>query len=208
MAREDFELEGNKPIGRGSFGTVFAARRIADDRRVALKLVLHNGEWGPERIEAERKGAILQQRFAQAHGMVPEVYDCGADGDDFFIAMEFIQGQSLEGLLRRRRLDPDEAAEHALWMCGFLEKAHAFCEVVEGKPYRIVHTDLKPAHLMISPDGDVRAARRDSCSSISPRSPIASGSGNAPASWPMCASARACRPASSPSPCPPAAARP
>ena len=154
MGREDFQIDGSKPIGRGSFGTVFAGRRISDGRRVALKLVLHSGEWGAERIEAERKGAILQQRFARAHGMVPEVYDFGADGDDFYIAMEFIEGTSLEGLLRQGMLAPEEAAGHALWMCGFLEKAHAFCEVVDGKSYRIVHTDLKPAHLMISPDGD------------------------------------------------------
>ena len=153
MAREDFEVIGSKPVGRGSFGTVFAARRISDGRLVAFKLVLHSGEWGPERIEAERKGAILQQRFAQAHAMVPEVYDFGLDGEDFYIAMEFIEGTSLEGLLRRGRLPAEAAAEHARWMCGFLDKAHAFSGVVDGKPYRIVHTDLKPAHLMISPDG-------------------------------------------------------
>jgi hypothetical protein len=154
MAREDFHLTGAKPIGRGAFGTVFAARRLCDDKPVAFKLVLHSGEWGAERIEAERKGAILQQRFACAHGMVPEVYDFGPDGDDFYIAMEFIDGTSLEGLLRQGRLSADDAAEHALWLCGFLEKAHAFSSVVDGKPYRIVHTDLKPAHLMIASSGD------------------------------------------------------
>lgn len=154
MPREDFHLTGTKPIGRGAFGTVFAARRVSDDHPVAFKLVLHSGEWGPERIEAERKGAILQQRFASAHGMVPEVYDFGQDGDDFYIAMELIGGTSLEGLLRGGSLPPDEAAGHALWLCCFLEKAHAFSSVVDGKPYRIVHTDLKPAHLMISPSGD------------------------------------------------------
>jgi eukaryotic-like serine/threonine-protein kinase len=154
MPREDFHLTGTKPIGRGAFGTVFAARRVSDDHPVAFKLVLHSGEWGPERIEAERKGAILQQRFASAHGMVPEVYDFGQDGDDFYIAMELIDGTSLEGLLRGGSLAPDDAAGHALWLCCFLEKAHAFSSVVDGKPYRIVHTDLKPAHLMIASSGD------------------------------------------------------
>jgi serine/threonine protein kinase len=156
MAREDFAVTGPKPIGRGAFGTVFAATRIADRKKVALKLVLHSGEWGLERIEAERKGAILQQRFARAHGMVPEVYDFGADGDDFYIAMEFVEGTSLDLLLRGGRLPASEAAAHAAWVCAFLEKAHAFCGVVDGKAYRIVHTDLKPAHLMITPDGDRR----------------------------------------------------
>jgi eukaryotic-like serine/threonine-protein kinase len=154
MAREDFEIAGSKPIGRGSFGTVFAARRKSDDRRVALKLVLHSGEWGPERIEAERKGAILQQRFAQTHGMVPELFDYGQDGDDFYIAMEYVDGASLEGVLRSGSLAPAEAAEHARWLCCFLEKAHAFSGEVDGKSYRIVHTDLKPAHLMISESGE------------------------------------------------------
>jgi hypothetical protein len=156
MAREDFELTGSKPIGRGAFGTVFAARRLDDGRPVAFKLVLHSGEWGAERIDAERKGAILQQRFGRAHGMVPEVYDYGQDGDDFYIAMEFIDGSSLEGLLRGGRLPAAEAAGHALWLCTFLERAHTFSSVVEGKPYRVVHTDLKPAHLMIGAAGERR----------------------------------------------------
>ncbi len=156
MAREDFQIIGSKPIGRGAFGTVFAAKRISDDAPVALKIVLHSGEWGPERIEAERKGAILQERFAKTHGMVPEVYDCGLDGDDFYIAMAFVDGPSLESQLRQGSLCPEEAAGHALWLCGFLEKAHAFSGVVDGKPYRVVHTDLKPAHLMISTSGERR----------------------------------------------------
>ena len=154
MAREDYQIIGSKPVGRGAFGTVFAARRISDDRAVALKIVLHNGEWGPERIEAERKGAILQQRFEQSHGMVPELFDYGEDGDDFYIAMEYIDGTSLEGLLRNGSLSPDDSAGHALWLCCFLEKAHAFSGVVDGRPYRIVHTDLKPAPLMISSSGE------------------------------------------------------
>ena len=154
MAREDFEIVGSKPVGRGAFGTVFAAKRISDGIPVALKVVLHAGEFGAERIEAERKGAILQQRFAQAHGMVPELYDFGQDGDDFYIAMEFIPGASLEGILRQGPLSATDAAGHAVWLCRFLEKAHAFSPVVEGKPYRIVHTDLKPAHLMISSSGE------------------------------------------------------
>ena len=85
MAREDYEMIGSKPVGRGAFGTVFDARRASDGVRAALKIVLHTGEWGAERIEAERKGAILQQRFAATHGMVPEVFDFGPDGEDFYI---------------------------------------------------------------------------------------------------------------------------
>jgi aminoglycoside phosphotransferase (APT) family kinase protein len=154
MARGDFEIVDQKPIGRGYSGTVFRARRIADSRAVALKLVLKNEEGGAERIAAERHGAILQQRFAERHGMVPEIYEYGADGDDFYIAMEFVDGRSLEVRLREGPLPARESVGHARWLCDFLEKAHGFSSTVEGKPYRLLHNDLKPAHLMISEAGD------------------------------------------------------
>ena len=154
MARADFTIVDTKPIGCGQFGTVFLARRTDDDRNVALKIVLHRGEGGDDRVAAERHGAILQQRFEQLHGMVPEVYDFGADGDDLFIAMEYIDGPSLEEVLRAGALPAREAVDHAVWLCEFLEKAHGFSCTVEGKPYRLLHNDLKPAHLKISLTGE------------------------------------------------------
>lgn len=154
MARADFTIVDNKPIGCGQFGTVFLAKRASDQMTVALKLVLHRGEGGAERVAAERHGAILQQRFEQLHGMVPEVFDFGSDGDDLFIAMEYVDGPSLEEVLREGALPVQEAVAHALWLCEFLDKAHGFSCTVEGKPYRLLHNDLKPAHLKISLTGE------------------------------------------------------
>ena len=154
MARTDFTIVDNKPIGCGQFGTVFLAKRASDEMTVALKLVLHRGEGGADRVDAERHGAILQQRFEHLHGMVPEVYDFGPDGDDLFIAMEYVDGPSLEEVLREGPLPAGQAVEHALWLCEFLDKAHGFSCTVEGKPYRLLHNDLKPAHLKISLTGE------------------------------------------------------
>ena len=154
MARADFEIVDHKPIGCGQFGTVFLATRHSDAATVALKLVLHRGEGGAEQIAAERHGAILQQRFEQLHGMVPEVYEFGPDGDDFFIAMAYVDGPSLEEMLRGGPLAPAEAVEHAMWLCEFVDKAHGFSCTIEGKPYRLLHNDLKPAHLKISLTGE------------------------------------------------------
>ena len=153
MAREDFEITDQKPIGRGRFGTVFRARRRADGRVAALKLILHDGENGAGTIAAERHGAILQQEFASRHGMVPEVFEFGPDGDDLYIAMELVQGPSLEERLRDGALPYDEAVGHARWLCEFLDRAHAFSVTVEQRPYRLLHNDLKPAHLKIPNDG-------------------------------------------------------
>lgn len=154
MARDDFEIVDQKPIGRGQFGTVFRARRRGDGRIAALKLILQEGEFGASTIAAERHGAILQQEFGSRHGMVPEVFDFGADGDDFYIAMELVEGPSLEERLRGGPLSSDEAVGHALWLCEFLDRAHAFSVTVEQRPYRLLHNDLKPAHLKIPETGE------------------------------------------------------
>jgi serine/threonine protein kinase len=154
MAREDFDLVEQKPIGRGQFGTVFRARRRCDGRIAALKVILHGGEHGAATIAAERHGAILQQSFANEHGMVPEVFEFGPDGDDFYIAMELVEGPSLEERLRAGALPYDEAVGHALWLCEFLGRAHGFSATIEQRPYRLLHNDLKPAHLKIPVDGE------------------------------------------------------
>jgi protein kinase-like protein len=154
MAREDFEIVDQKPIGRGQFGTVFRARRRSDGRIAALKLILHEGEHGASTIAAERHGAMLQQEFASRYGMVPEVFEFGQDGDDFYIAMALVDGPSLEERLRGGPLPCDEAVGHALWLCEFLARAHAFSVTIEQRPYRLLHNDLKPAHLKIPVAGE------------------------------------------------------
>jgi serine/threonine protein kinase len=154
MPRGDFEIVHPKPIGCGQFGTVFRARRSGDGRETALKLILRQGENGAETIAAERHGAILQQRFASMHGMVPEVFDFDADGDDFYIAMELVEGPSLEERLRVGALPYGEAVDHARWLSEFLDRAHAFSLTVEGRAYRLLHNDLKPAHLKIPEIGE------------------------------------------------------
>jgi tetratricopeptide (TPR) repeat protein len=154
-----YTTEGEKPFDQGSFGTVWRARRLSDDARVALKLVLlTDAADARERIAAERHGAMLQQRFQQTHGMVPTVYDFGYDSDGhLFIAMELVEGGAIADLIKAGPVDPTVAAALAVRICEFLDKAHSFATTVEGEPYdRLVHADLKPGHLLVGPTGDVK----------------------------------------------------
>jgi serine/threonine protein kinase len=154
-----YATDGEKPFDQGSFGTVWKARRVADNARVALKLVLlTDAPDARERIAAERHGAMLQQAFQQVHGMVPTVYDFGRDGDGhLYIAMELIEGGALSDQIKAGPLAPELAARYAIRICEFLDKAHCFATTVEGEPYdRLVHADLKPGHLLIGPSGDVK----------------------------------------------------
>lgn len=154
----DYAAEDEKPFDQGSFGTVWRARRISDGQRVALKLVLlTDADDGGKKIAAERHGAMLQQKFEHAHGMVPKVYDYGQDGKDFFIAMELVEGGALADLVKKGPLPPEQAARHAAAICEFLDKAHRFATTVEGETYeRVVHADLKPGHVLISNGGEMK----------------------------------------------------
>ena len=154
-----YATEGEKPFDQGSFGTVWRARRLSDDAPVALKLVLlTDAADSPERIAAERHGAMLQQRFQQAHGMVPTVYDFGHDPEGhLYIAMELIEGGAIADLIKAGPVAAELAASHAVRICEFLERAHRFATTVEGEPYdRLVHADLKPGHLLVGAAGDVK----------------------------------------------------
>lgn len=153
-----YETDADKPFDQGSFGTVWHARRQRDGLRVALKLVLkdHAAD-ATERIEAERRGAMLQRSFHDAHGMVPAVHDLGYDDDgDLYIAMELIEGGALSDVIGTGPLDPLVAASHAAAICAFLERAHSFSTTIEGDHYdRLVHADLKPGHIFARSNGDV-----------------------------------------------------
>lgn len=153
-----YETDADKPFDQGSFGTVWHARRLSDGARVALKLVLRDhAADAVERIEAERRGAMLQRSFHDAYGMVPAVYDVGYDRDgDLYIAMELIQGGALSDVIATGALDPTVAARHAGAICAFLEKAHSFSATIEGERYdRLVHADLKPGHIFVRASGEV-----------------------------------------------------
>ena len=154
----DYVADGDKPFDHGSFGTLWHARRLSDGVRVALKLVLLTSSADSrDKLAAERSGAMLQQRFEQAHGMVPKVYDYGLDGDDLYIAMELIEGGALADLIQRGPLAPRLAAEHAVRVCEFLDKAHRFATTIEDEPYEgVVHADLKPAHVLIPRSGGIK----------------------------------------------------
>jgi len=147
------------PFGHGSFGSVHNARRVTDGLRVAVKLVVLTDEHdGADKIAAERRGAMLQEQFERAHGMVPKVYDYGPhERRHLYIAMEFIPGGSLAAHIRKGPLAPAAAAEYAILICDFLDKAHQFETTIEGETYeRIVHADLKPHHVLIPRPGEIK----------------------------------------------------
>src|ERR1700694_4278315 len=96
-------------LGEGGMGVVYKARDVRLDRFLAVKFVI------PERVTPERKRRFFQQaRAASAlnHPNIMHIYDIeeweGAD----FIAMEFVEGSTLQETLRQGGLSIDEALRY------------------------------------------------------------------------------------------------
>jgi hypothetical protein len=130
-------------VGRGGMGEVYAAYDPQLDRRVALKLLRPRYELGNERAE----GRLLREARAIArlsHPNVIAVYDAGRVGDRIFVAMEYVDGQTLAAWLATKPRSQREILEVFLGAAHGLTAAHA-----SG----LVHRDFKPHNVMVARDG-------------------------------------------------------
>lgn len=137
------EIEGyqvGQLLGRGGMGAVYQARRLLDERVVAVKVVSAEGASERFRREAEALAKV-------SHPSVVRVHDFGRAGERLFVVMEFVEGSSLEERLKREGPQPPQRVrEWARALCGALAHAHA-----RG----VIHRDLKPDNVMVRTDGSV-----------------------------------------------------
>lgn len=134
------------PISEGGMAHVYRGRRVDDGRAVAIKILrdqyAHNAEF-VARFEREAQ-AVAQL----SHPRMVQIFDHGRDGDVHFIVMEFVEGEDLKTFLRRAgALDEAQARQIAAQVCEVLEYAHGM---------GIVHRDIKPQNILITPGGDVK----------------------------------------------------
>jgi serine/threonine-protein kinase len=131
-------------LGGGSMGLVYRARQAPMDRDVAIKILRAD-----RAVDDEARARFLREARALSLLSSPHtvtVLDSGhADTGEFFIAMELLEGESLEARLRREgRFDVEAALDTARQALRSLAEAHA-----KG----IVHRDLKPANLFFASAG-------------------------------------------------------
>jgi hypothetical protein len=139
-------------LGSGAMGTVFRGWDPRLKRPVALKTVKLSGALEPEKrkdlIETLTREAVTVARLN--HPNVVAVYDLEDAPETAFIAMELVDGMTLEGLLaRRRKLTPDEVIPLGAAIARGLAAAHA---------QDIVHRDVKPANVLLGKDGSVKVS--------------------------------------------------
>jgi hypothetical protein len=147
-----------RTVDSGKFGIVYCALHKPTGEERALKLIPLEGADSDEKVSAERHGAMLQQQFSRVHKhLVPEVFEHRPIAMFYAIAMELVHGQPLSAVIGAGPLPPRRAATIAAAICRFLEAAHSFETEVEGVPYKlIVHGDLKPDHVLLLDNDDIR----------------------------------------------------
>ena len=142
----------------GGMGRVYLATDSQTQQQVALKLIDNGPDPARQEIvEAERRGAILQARLCGVDHRITKVIGYGDVENFFYIEMEFIEGNDLAELLAQRPLGIPFAARIGRDICDVLHHAHTFSAIIEGHQYQgIVHGDIKPRNIRITPDGQVR----------------------------------------------------
>jgi serine/threonine-protein kinase len=133
-------------IGSGGMADVYRARDLMLERSVAIK-VLH---------ETYSDDKALQDRFRQearaaanlSHPNIVTVHDFGFDNGQLFIVMEHIPGKDLKTILRQRgRYPVEEAIPLMVQACAGIGYAHRA---------GIVHCDVKPHNMIVTPDGRLK----------------------------------------------------
>jgi formylglycine-generating enzyme required for sulfatase activity len=147
-------------LGEGASARVYRAIHAGPmgfRKQVAVKQIL------PHVLENESaiQGLINEARLGGFlhHRNLVEIYEFNQVEDTFFIAMEFVPGHTLAAVLRRVRLQgplpPQVIADLAVQLCEGLGYAHAARDE-NGQPLNLIHRDLKPGNVMITPHGTLK----------------------------------------------------
>lgn len=142
---------------------VFKARRFSDggfQMLLVIKRILQQYSENEEFIQMFIDEAKISVELQ--HPNIVKIYDFGKLHDNYFLAMECVEGKDLKSILRtlakRRKLLPSEFAVYiAHEMCKGLDYAHKKADI-EGQALGIVHRDISPSNILISYDGDIKIA--------------------------------------------------
>jgi len=131
-------------LAEGGMGAVYKGVHPTLDRFIILKKLTLKGN--PDFAERFRREAKILMDFRNDN--IVDVYDHFKEGRSHYIVLEYIDGLSLEQLIRKERYLPNDVALYIFYqVCKALEYAHH---------RQVIHRDIKPANILLSRDGDVK----------------------------------------------------
>lgn len=138
-----YEIE--KKIGSGGGGVVYLGKHLRLEKPVVLKADKRELNVGADTL---RREVDMLKGLRQTY--IPQVYDFVQQDGVVYTVMDYIEGESLDKILKRGQKpgQPDVIK----WACQLLEAL----KYLHGQPpYGILHGDIKPANIMLKPDGDI-----------------------------------------------------
>ena len=138
-----YEILGE--IGSGGGGVVYLAKHLRLGKQVVLKADKRTLSAKPEVLRRE-----VDALKNLSHTYIPQVYDFVAEDGVVYTVMDYIQGESLDKPLKRGERFSQAQVIH--WARQLLE---ALCYLHSRPPHGILHSDIKPANIMLTPSGDI-----------------------------------------------------
>jgi len=133
-------------IGEGGMGEVFRGIDTMLEREVAIKMLRPELSSQPQVVERFRTEAVTLAKLN--HPNIATLYSFLREGDDYFMVMEYVRGESLDDVIRRFGA---LSCERAIPL---------FCQALDGIDHAhkmgIVHRDIKPANIMLTDTGSIK----------------------------------------------------
>lgn len=132
-------------LGQGGMGAVYLAENRRLNKKVALKFLSSEyitDNWAKRQLIKEAQAVAMLD-----HPNICAVYDFEEIGEHSFIVMQYIEGQTLSDLIRKKSLKPEQMVTLAQQIANALADAHA---------HGIIHRDIKPKNIMVTPSEQVK----------------------------------------------------
>jgi serine/threonine protein kinase len=151
-----------RKLATGGMAELFLAKAMGPggfEKTLVLKRILPHLAEDPEFVNMFLSEARLASRLH--HSNIVQIFDLGRAGSTYFLAMEYIDGPSLRGLVQAARaqevpLPPVLCAWMIAEACQGLAYAHDFCDPATRKPWELVHRDVSLDNILVSRQGTVK----------------------------------------------------